>query len=255
MRVKQLFIISALLFFGLVQPWFKPARGSTLPPSAVPLVTSDPYLSIWSPTDELTGSSPIHWTENDHPMLAVLRVDGKVYRFLGKDKPHLESILPTSLGEAWEAEYTFDTPKEGWQNTNFKTTEKDWKTGKAAFGTAGTWSQKYNLIWDKLFGWEIFPNEAYETEMAYYLQNQYGLPLDSRRDYSKSDWILWTACLGSENDLQKLVAPVYHYATTTSSRVPLSDWRETQTGKRTGFKARSVVGGYFMKVLAQKLNN
>jgi len=112
------------------------------------------------------------------------------------------------------------------------------------------------MVWDKLWKTGIIPNGAMQTEVKYYLkkQNKYGLPLDVRKDYTKSDWIMWSAAMAdTDKDFQAFVTPLYKYINETKSRVPISDWHDTKTGNMVGFKARSVIGGYWMKVLADKM--
>ncbi|WP_269685017.1 glutaminase family protein [Flavobacterium lacustre] len=127
-----------------------------------------------------------------------------------------------------------------------------------AFEKPGTWSQKYNLAWDTILDLNVFPSTIRKTEIAYYLtkQNKYGLPLDSRENYTKSDWIMWTATLtDNQEDFDAIVDPIWKYANETNSRVPLSDWHETLDGNMVGFKARSVVAGYYLQLLKWKTEN
>lgn len=126
---------------------------------------------------------------------------------------------------------------------------------RLAFDLPDSWSQKYNLIWDKYLGLDLFSPEVYQKEIDYYLKkmNRYGLPLDSRATYTKADWILWSAALSdNKEDFQKLIAPVYKYIKETPDRVPVSDWYETTTGNKVDFQARSVLGAFFIKMILEK---
>lgn len=145
--------------------------------------------------------------------------------------------------------------------TMAKKWEKDAREGdhyRLALDRPNTWSQKYNMIWDKMWNLNIFPNGAMQREVKFYLkhQNKFGLPLDSRKDYTKTDWIMWTAAMAKDNKtFIKLMEPVYTYINESPSRIPLSDWSDTKTGRWIGFKARSVIGGYWMNVLMDKNTN
>ena len=123
---------------------------------------------------------------------------------------------------------------------------------RLTFDKPDTWSQKYNLVWDKLFGWNVFSPEIARKEIAYYLKNQnrYGLPLDNRAAYTKTDWIIWTATMAdSIDDFKSLVQPVWLFMNETKDRVPMADWIWTDAPHSQPFRNRSVVGAYFIKLL------
>ncbi len=114
------------------------------------------------------------------------------------------------------------------------------------------WSMKYNLLWDKVLSLGLLPESFYTAELNSYLPriNRYGLPLDSRADYTKSDWICWVAALTDDLDVRSaLLAPVALMLRETTSRVPFSDWYDTKTGRYQAFIARSVQGGVYAPML------
>lgn len=121
-----------------------------------------------------------------------------------------------------------------------------------------TWSQKYNLIWDRVLGLGLFEPAVFEKEVAWYRTQlrPNGLPLDSRRTYTKLDWTVWSACLTrNRNDFDAIMAPAFKWmnASPPPSRVPLSDWYETTDGTSMGMHARTVVGGVWMPLLMDKM--
>jgi hypothetical protein len=127
-------------------------------------------------------------------------------------------------------------------------------TFRLAFDQENSYSMKYNLIWDKLWGTNIFDLAKFEKEFASYLtlSNQFGMPLDNRADYTKSDWMVWCASLmEKKSDFETMIAPLYAAYQNSPSRVPLTDWYDTKTSKIVGFQNRTVQGGLFICLLLQ----
>jgi hypothetical protein len=127
-----------------------------------------------------------------------------------------------------------------------------------AFDQKGSWSLKYNLIWDVIFGTEIFAENIVRKEVAWYLKKQekYGTPLDSRDSYTKSDWLVWAASLASEQgDFIKLIEPLWQSLNETPDRIPFTDWYDTKNARQMSFQHRSVVGGIYIKLLKDKWIN
>lgn len=121
-----------------------------------------------------------------------------------------------------------------------------------SYGGTDTFSIKYNILFDKLFGFSLIGQEVCEAETAYYIQksNRFGVPLDTREDYTKADWILWAAALTDDKEkCEALYSPVVNYLAQTPSRVPFGDWYDSTRGDIVHFINRSVVGGCFAPLL------
>ncbi len=185
-------------------------------------------------TDDFAGHLA-HNVNLSAKAIVALGAYAQLCRLRGEDKTADEfQMLARSLAARWV--------KEADDGDHFR----------LAFDRKGTWSQKYNLVWDRILGLGLFPDEVLKKEMAFYVkaQKKYGLPLDNRKTYTKLDWTLWTACLtGERRDFDALVGLVYDFVNATPDRSPLTDWYETTNARRVGFTARPVAGGLLLRAL------
>ncbi|MDY3031194.1 MAG: DUF4965 domain-containing protein [Clostridia bacterium] len=123
---------------------------------------------------------------------------------------------------------------------------------KLTFDKEDTWSIKYNLVWDKLFGMGIFDEDIFETEVEYYKKhiNRYGLPLDSRAEYTKSDWQMWSTVLCDDKEYTDMIcSAMIKMLYETPDRAPFTDWYYTNNARCVAFRNRTVQGGLFINML------
>lgn len=123
---------------------------------------------------------------------------------------------------------------------------------RLAFDRKDSWSIKYNLVWDRLFNLNIFDKEISKTEIAFYKTkiNKYGLPLDCRSDYTKSDWQMWSTVLDDDKEYTNtIISTMLNMLTDALEHSPFTDWYFTSTAIQKGFQNRTVQGGLFINLL------
>ncbi|KIL59835.1 hypothetical protein M378DRAFT_193746 [Amanita muscaria Koide BX008] len=116
-----------------------------------------------------------------------------------------------------------------------------------SYGNSSSWGLSYNLYGDKLLKLNLFPGSVYDMQTAWYktVAQPYGVPLDTRHTYTKSDWEIWTAAIMTNTQVRDLfIGSVRKWAADGLSSEPFGDWYETTNGQPEGFRARPVVGGH-----------
>ncbi len=124
---------------------------------------------------------------------------------------------------------------------------------RIAFDKPNSWSQKYNLVWDRLLNLDVFPADVARREVAYYkkVMQPFGVPLDSRTRLTKTDWSVWVATMaGDRSEFEALVSPIYDYLNRTTARMAFVDSYVTDNARSDGMHARPVIGGVFIRMLA-----
>ncbi|ESK94383.1 glutaminase, partial [Moniliophthora roreri MCA 2997] len=116
-----------------------------------------------------------------------------------------------------------------------------------SYGDNNSWGLSYNLLADKLLKLNLFPASVYQMQTAWYktVTQPFGVPLDTRHTYTKSDWEIWTAGLVTDTATRDIfISAVRKWASSGTSSAPFGDWYETTNGAPQGFRARPVVGGH-----------
>jgi len=115
-----------------------------------------------------------------------------------------------------------------------------------SYGDNPSWGLMYNLYADKLLGTNLFPDSIYEMQTNWYStqKTQYGIALDSRNNYTKSDWQIWTAGTVTDWTLRdSMINLVKNYVADGLNNAPLPDWYDV-TGTQKTLTDRPVVGGH-----------
>lgn len=133
-----------------------------------------------------------------------------------------------------------------------------------AYEWRSSWGLLYNIYPDKLLQLGVVPDHIYTMQSNWYPQvsQVYGLPIDSRHFYTKSDWEMWAAATTEPTTRRLFVDALAFWINSTSTQFPFSDlyntvgtggYVETDSGGVIEFIARPVQGGTFsLLALSQK---
>ena len=123
---------------------------------------------------------------------------------------------------------------------------------RLAYDKPDTFSLKYNAVWDKIWNTGLFPAHFFTGEIARYKKEMlcYGVPLDSREKYTKSDWTIWVATFCDNiKDFSLFADTLWATYNTMRTWAPMPDWYYCDTSNMQIFHNRTVQGGLFIRLM------
>ncbi|KAI3241083.1 hypothetical protein DTO012A7_2782 [Penicillium roqueforti] len=137
---------------------------------------------------------------------------------------------------------------------------RDGSHAKLAYDWYGSWTTIYNLYADAQLCFHLegtdtdspgfVPRHIYQKQSVWYhyVRQKYGLPLDSRHMYTKTDWEFFSMAVASKAVRTEILDSVARWVNETTTDRPLTDLHNTEgDGGFPGpnFFARPVIGGHF----------
>ncbi|KAJ6628763.1 hypothetical protein B0H10DRAFT_2209222 [Mycena sp. CBHHK59/15] len=116
-----------------------------------------------------------------------------------------------------------------------------------SYGSPDSWGLSYNLFGDKMLKLNLFPTSVYDEQTAWYQThaNAFGVPLDTRHTYTKTDWEIYTAAIVTNTAVRDVfIGAVKKWVSDGQSNGAFGDLYDTVSGAPVGFRARPVVGGH-----------
>jgi Domain of unknown function (DUF4964)/Domain of unknown function (DUF5127)/Domain of unknown function (DUF1793) len=208
---------------------------------AVPLVTNDPFFSLWSLSDKLTDTPVKHWTEVAQPITGLIRIDGKAYRWMGVMPQGFIGMPPVDAMEQTAVEITPLHSRYTFQTAGIEL--------KVAFFTPFFPDDLEVLSRPVTYlSWNARSTDGKQHQTDLLIDVDPLIAVDQ-----PGQQVVWTATLAPKPEqFRDLLHRLVIWSDETPSRVPTTDYYDAVSGKQMGFQARSVVGGVFIKALHDK---
>ncbi|KAF3760914.1 glutaminase A, partial [Cryphonectria parasitica EP155] len=164
------------------------------------------------------------------------------------------SAIARIAGEAADVANFSTTATQYYQNWTYFAIDPSENHTMLSYEWRSSWGLLYNVFFDKLLDLGIIDSSLYDMQSAWYatVSQVFGVPLDNRHHYTKSDWELWTAATCSPETRRLFVNGLAYWLNFTSTEYPFSDLYEViadgsypEVPDNIEFKARPVVGGHF----------
>ncbi len=154
------------------------------------------------------------------------------------------------VGDSASASNYSSTAKSYYQQWEYFAIDPSHKHTMLAYEWRSSWGTLYNIYPDKLLNLGLVAPEIYQMQSDWYptVSQVFGIPLDNRHDYTKSDWEMWTAATCSPSTRRLFVNALAYWLNNTSTNLAFSDWYDTiDYGNYPGYEfiARPVAGGHF----------
>ncbi len=102
-----------------------------------------------------------------------------------------------------------------------------------AYGMNNTHGLLYNLYCDRELGLGLVPQYVYDMQSAFYptINGKYGVPLDTRHNYTKNDWEMFCAAVASPSTRDMFISDIATWIGQTPTNRGFPDLYDVNTGE------------------------
>ncbi|KAI5923021.1 hypothetical protein F4810DRAFT_720661 [Camillea tinctor] len=164
------------------------------------------------------------------------------------------SSIARLAGNTYDALNFSTTAKAYYEQWEYFSVDPVHKHTTLAYQWRSSWGLLYNIYFDKLLNMGLVSESIYSMQSDWYatVSQIFGVPLDNRHHYTKSDWEVWTAATCKPGTRRLFINSIAYWLNETSTDLPFTDLYEVvgsghypEVPNSIWFRARPVAGGHF----------